>query len=106
MSSEDSKILEFTQYQQSDKKQFIIYASLGSLIEKIGECKINPEISSTTKVGKHVLAGFSISAISSLKILNVSMMYTKVQSELKLIYKSLREYEIKIISFKKKKWSY
>ena len=39
MPSEDTKILEFNQYQKSDKAPFIIYADLDSLIEKINGCK-------------------------------------------------------------------
>ena len=43
MPSEDNKILEFNQYQQSDKAPFVIYADLQCLIEKIDRCKDNPE---------------------------------------------------------------
>ena len=35
MPSEDIKILEFNQYQKSDKAPFIIYADLECIIEKI-----------------------------------------------------------------------
>ena len=48
--SEDTKILEFNQYKKSDKEQFIIYAYLECITEKIDGCKNNPENSSTTKV--------------------------------------------------------
>ena len=67
MPSEDTKILEFNQYQKSDKAPFIIYADLECLIKKIDGCINNPENSSAIKVGKHVLLGFSISTISSFK---------------------------------------
>ena len=43
MPSKDTKILEFNQYQQSDKAPFIIYADFECLIEKIDGCKNNPE---------------------------------------------------------------
>ena len=49
MPSEDTKILEFNQYQKSDKTPFIIYADLKCITEKIDECKNNPENSSTPK---------------------------------------------------------
>ena len=42
MPSEDT-MLEFNQYQKSDKTQFIIYVGLEFLIEKIDGCKNNPE---------------------------------------------------------------
>ena len=40
MPSEDTKILEFNQYQKSDKAPFIIYAGLECIIEKTDGCKI------------------------------------------------------------------
>ena len=43
MSSEVNKILEFSQYQTSDKAPFIIYADHECLIEKIDGCKNNPK---------------------------------------------------------------
>ena len=39
MPCEDTKTLEFNQYQKSDKAPFVIYADLECLIEKIDECK-------------------------------------------------------------------
>ena len=54
---EDAKILEFNQYQKSDKAPFIIYADIERILEKIDECKTNPEILSTTKVSKHIPPG-------------------------------------------------
>ena len=44
MSSENTKILEFNQYQKSDKAPFIIYSDLECLIEKVDECKNNLKI--------------------------------------------------------------
>ena len=63
MSSEGTKILELNQYQKFDKALFIIYADLEYLIEKIDECKNNPENSFTTKVSEHIPSGFQMSAI-------------------------------------------
>ena len=64
---EDTIILEFNQYQKSDKAPFIIYADLECIVEKIDGCKNNSENSSTTKVSKHISSGFSISTISSFR---------------------------------------
>ena len=50
MPSEDAKILKFNQNQKSDKAPFILYADLDCIIEKVDECKNNPENLSTTKV--------------------------------------------------------
>ena len=62
-----TKILEFNQYQKSDKTPFIIYVCLECIIEKIDGCKNNPENSSTTKVSEHVPSGFPMSRISSFR---------------------------------------
>ena len=58
MPSENNKILEFNQYQKSNKAKFINYADLECLIEKVDRCKNNPEDSSTTKVGEHIPSDF------------------------------------------------
>ena len=65
--SEDTKILEFNQYQKSDKAIFVIYADLECITEKIDGCKNNPENSSTTKVSEHIPSGVSMSRISSFR---------------------------------------
>ena len=67
MPSEDTKMLEFNQYEKSDKAPFIIPADLECIIEKIDGCKNNPENSSTAKASKHIPSGFSMSAISSFR---------------------------------------
>ena len=43
MPSPDTKILEFNQCQKSDQAQFIIYANLECIIEKIDRCKKDAE---------------------------------------------------------------
>ena len=57
MPSEDSKILEYNQYQKSDKASFYIYADLECIVEKIYGCKNNPGNSFTTKVSEHIPSG-------------------------------------------------
>ena len=64
MPSEDTKILEFNQYQKSGKVPFFIYADLQYIIKKIDGCTNNPENSRATKVRKHIPSGFSMSTIS------------------------------------------
>ena len=54
MPSEGTKILQFNQYQKSNKTPFLTYADLESLIEKIDGCKNNPEKSSTTKASQDI----------------------------------------------------
>ena len=50
MTSGDTKILEFNQYQKSDKSPFIIHVDLGCIIEKIDGFKNNNDNLSTTKI--------------------------------------------------------
>ena len=67
MPFENTKILEFNQYQKSDKAPFIIIlfiADLGCIIEKVDGCKNNSENSDTTKANKHIQSDFSMSTIS------------------------------------------
>ena len=58
MRSEDTKILELNQNEKYYKAPFIISADFECIIEKIGECKNNPEKSSTTKLSKHIPSDF------------------------------------------------
>ena len=67
MPSEDTKILEFNQYQKSDKASFVNYADLKCLVEKIDGCKNNSENSFTTKVSELIPSSCSMSIISSFK---------------------------------------
>ena len=67
MPSEDTKILEFNQYQKSEEAPFITYADLKCILEKIDGCKNKHENSSTTKLTEHIPSGFSMSTISSFR---------------------------------------
>ena len=82
MSSEKTKILDFNQYQKSDKAPFIFYAYLECIIKKIDGYKNNPESSSTTKLSKHILSGisfFQCPQYYNLEALKISMKYTEVK---------------------------
>ena len=99
MPSDSTKILEFNQYQKSDKGPFIIYADLNYIIEKIDGCKNNPENSSTTKVSKHILSGFSMSTISSFRSIKNKHDVYRGKDSMKTFYESLREHAMKINKF-------
>ena len=64
--SEDTKILEFNQYQKSDKALLIIYADLECFIKKIDGCKNNNEYLSVTKVREYIPPGISMSTIPAI----------------------------------------
>ena len=106
MSSEDNKILGFSQYQKSDIVPFIIYADLEFLIEKIDGCKNNPENLSTAKVGEHILSGCLMSTVSSFKnIENKHDIYGGKNCMWKFC-ESLIKHAVEIMILKRKKLSY
>ena len=103
MPSEDTKILEFNQYQKSDIAPFIIYADLACIIEKIDGCKNNPGNLSTTKVSQHIPSGFSMSTISPFRSIENKHDVYRGKDCMKKFCEFLREHAMKIINFKKKK---
>ena len=99
MPSGEIKMLQFNQYQNSDKAPFIIHVNLECLVEKSGGCKNNPENVSTTKVSEHIPSGFSMSTISLFKsIENKHDVYRGTDCMIKFC-ESLREHAIEIINF-------
>ena len=99
MPSQNAKILEFNQYQKSVKAPSIIYASLECIIEKIDRCKNDPENSSTTKVSEYVTAsGFSMSTISSFKIIENKHDVYRGKDYMKKFSEFLREPAMKTIN--------
>ena len=60
MPEEDNKILKYNQGKKSMKVQFIIYADLELLLEKMNTCHNNPEKSSAAKIKKHTPSGYSL----------------------------------------------
>ena len=93
MPSEDTKILEFNQYQKLTETPFSAFADL----------KNNLRNSSTRKVSGHILSGFSMSSISSFRsIEHKHDVYRGIEC-MKKISECLREHPIEIINFKKKK---
>ena len=101
--SEDTEILEFNQYQKSDKAPLIIYADLECIIGKIDGCENNTENSSTTKVSQHIPSGFSMSTISSFRSIESKHDVYRGKDCMKKFCEFLREHTMKIPIFKKKK---
>ena len=65
MPNEDNKILKYNYDEKSIKAPFVIYADLECLPEKINTCHNDPEKSSTTKINKHTVFGYSLSTCNS-----------------------------------------
>ena len=58
MPKEDNKMLKYNHGEKSLKFPYIIYADLGSLLEKMNTCHNNPKKSSTTKMNKNTPSGY------------------------------------------------
>ena len=99
MPSKDTKILEFNQYQKSDKVPFIIYADLEFIIKKIDGCKNNPENSSTTKVSEYIPSGFSVSTILSFRSIENKHDVYRGKDCIKRFCEFLRKHAMKIVNF-------
>ena len=94
MPSED-KILEFNQYQKSNKATSIICADPECFIEKTDACKNNSENSSTTKTGEHIPSGFSMSKLSSFKNIEHNHDAYRGKDCMEKLGESLKEYAMK-----------
>ena len=88
MLSEDTKVLEFNQYQKSDKAIFI-YADLDFIIVKTDRFKKNHENSSTTNVSKQIPSGFSMPTISSFRSIENKHDIYKDKDCMKKLWKKL-----------------
>ena len=103
MPSGKNKILKFKQCTKSEKMPYIIYTNLECLIEKIDGCENNPKYSSTTKIGKHIPCGYSLSTVWGFdNIKNKHFLYREKEC-MKKFCKSLKEHAKSIIDFEKKK---
>ena len=70
---------------------------------KIDGCKNNPENLFTTKVSEHIPSGFSMSTISSFKIIKNKNDECRGKDCMKKFCESLTEHPLETINFKKKK---
>ena len=102
MASEKAKMLEFNQYQKSDKAPFVIHADLECFAEKIDGCKNNPENSSTTKVDENIPLGLLMSIISSSKSTENKHDVYRGKDFMKKFCESFREHAVEITNFEKK----
>ena len=73
MPKEDNKILKYCHGEKSMKFPFIIYADLQPLLEKMNTCHNNPKESSTTKINKHSVSGYSLFTHCSFDTTKISL---------------------------------
>ena len=74
-----------------------------NVIEKIDGYKNNPENSSTAKVSKHILSGFSMPTISSFRSIEKKHDVYRGKNCIKKFCEFFRDHAMKVINFKKRK---
>ena len=84
------------------RAQFIIYADLGSLLDKMDTCHDNTEKSSTTKINKLTPSGYSLFTHCSFNKAETNIDYYRGEDCMKKFCKGLREHATKIINYEKK----
>ena len=93
--SEDTKILEFNQYQKFDKAPIIIYVDLEFLIEKIDGYTNNSENFSLIKAREYTPLGFSVSTLSSFRDIENKHGVYRGKDYMKKFCEFLREHSMK-----------
>ena len=99
MPKEDNKILKYNYGEKSMKVQFIIYADLESLLEKMNTCQNNPKKSSTTKINEHTTSGYSLFTHCSFDTTKNKLYYYRGKDCMKNFCIDLREHATKIINY-------
>ena len=103
MPKEDDKILKHNHGEKSMRAPFVIYADLECLPEKINTCHNDPEKSSTTKINKHIVSGYSLFTCSSFDTKERKLDCYRREDSLKKFCKDLKEHITKTINCKTKK---
>ena len=102
MPEEYNKTLKYNEGEKSMNVQFIIYADLECLLEKMNTCHNNPEKSSTTKINKHTPSGYSLFTHCSFDRTKNKLDYYRGKNCMKNFCLDLREHATKIINYEKK----
>ena len=102
MPEEYNKILKYNEGEKSMRVPFIIYADLECLLEKMSTCYNNPEKSSTAKINKNTLSGYSLFTHCSLDRTKNKLDYYRGKNCMKNVCLDLREHATKISNYEKK----
>ena len=102
MPSNGNNLIKYNQGEKSLKLPFIIYTDLECLLEKINTCCNNPDLSSTTKINRHVPPSYSIYTHCSFDKSKNKLSYYRGEDCMKRFCKDLRDHATKIIDCEKK----
>ena len=103
MPTKDNNIIKYNQGEKSIKLQFIIYADLECLLEKMDTFYNNPKESSTTEINKHTPSGYLLFTHCSFDKTENNLDYYRGKDCMKKFCKDLRTHATKIINYEKKK---
>ena len=103
MLKENNKILKYNHREKYMKALYVIYADLEFILEKINTCHNNPKNSSATKINKHTPSGYSLFTHCSFDVTKNKLRYYRGKDCMRKFCKDLKEHEIKIINYEKKK---
>ena len=103
MPNKDNRILKYNHGKKSIKVQFIIYADLKFLLEKMRTHHNSSEKSSTTKINKHILFGYSLFTKCSFNATKNELHYYRSKNCTKNFCPDLKEHATEIINYEKKK---
>ena len=87
---------------KSMKAPFAVYADLESLLKKIDTCSNDPDKSSTTKLNKHEMCGYSLATHCSFDEKNNAIDYYRGKGCLKKFCQDLKKQAKAIVDLKKK----
>ena len=101
MPEEYNKTLKYNKGEKSVKSQFIIFADLECLLEKMNTCHNNPE-NSSTKINKHTPSGYSLFTHCLFDTAKNKLDYYRGKNCMKNFCLDLKEHATKIINYEKK----
>ena len=96
-------VLKYISGEKSIMTPFVIYVDLESILEKISGCENDPEKSSTIKVYKHIVSGYSLFSDCLFDITKNKLNYYRGKNCMKNFSLDLREHAEKIINYEKAK---
>ena len=103
MPTKDNNIIKYNHGEKSMKVPFIIYTDLECLLEKMSTCINKSNKSSTTKINKHILSGYSIFTSCSFDKSRNKLIYYRGKDCMKKFCKDLKEHATRIINYEKKR---
>ena len=102
MPNENNKIIQYNHAEKSMKVPLIICLDLESLLEKMNICHNNPKKSSTTKINKHTLSGYSLLSHCSFDLTKNKLDCYRRKDCIGRFFKDLKEHATKITNYEKK----